>query len=138
VDMYKTNRVLMVRDLQLVIYKHPHGYHAQYILHSQGSQSWQLAGHLHHLPFFGELGPGGILGMDNTKSFLTFLSSLHQYSFTYEIELSSYVLCLAYRTLCLIIHISYMSKVRAKLRWWFVVPSGLSVSYACRSIGSES
>jgi hypothetical protein len=70
---------------------------------------------------------------------------------TYELEYSSYVMILAYelaynfdvmslayRTLCLIIHITYMIRIRAKLRCWFVIPLGLPMSYACRSIGSES
>ena len=26
---------------------------------------------------------------------------------------------------------------RAKLRWWFIVPSGVPMSYAYRSVGSE-
>jgi hypothetical protein len=42
------------------------------------------------------------------------------------------------RTLCLIIHITYMSRIRAKLRWRFIVPSGVPMSYACWSIGLES
>jgi hypothetical protein len=70
---------------------------------------------------------------------------------TYELEYSSYVMILAYelaynfdvmslayRTLCLIIHITYMIRIRAKLRCWFIIPLGLPMSYACRSIGSES
>jgi hypothetical protein len=41
-------------------------------------------------------------------------------------------------TLCLTIHMTCMSRSRARLRWRFVVPLGLSMSYACRSVGSES
>jgi hypothetical protein len=44
----------------------------------------------------------------------------------------------AYRTLCLIVHTTFMIRIRAKLRWRFVVPSSVPKSYACRSIGSES
>jgi hypothetical protein len=32
----------------------------------------------------------------------------------------------------------YMIRIRVKLRWWFVVPLGLPMSYACRSVGLES
>ena len=42
----------------------------------------------------------------------------------YELEYSFYVMNLAYRTLCLTIHITYMIRIRAKLRWRFIVPSG--------------
>ena len=56
----------------------------------------------------------------------------------YELAYSFYVMNLAHRTLFLIIHTTYMIRIRAKLRWWFVVPSGLLVSYACQSVGSES
>jgi hypothetical protein len=56
----------------------------------------------------------------------------------YELEYSPYVMNIAYRTVCLIIHATYMGRIRDRLRWQFVLPSGLSVSYACRSIGSES
>ena len=76
--------------------------------------------------------------MNNMKNSLKFLLSCYQYSYAYELEQSSYVTCLAYRTLCLIAHAMFMVRIRAKLRWQFVVSSGLLVSYACRSIGSES
>jgi hypothetical protein len=56
----------------------------------------------------------------------------------YELEYSPYVMSLAYRTLCSISHTTYMGRIRAKLRWRFVVSLGLSVSYAWRSVGSES
>jgi hypothetical protein len=67
-----------------------------------------------------------------------FLLSFYQYSHAYELEYgscvmilayelaySSYVMNLACRTLCLIIHTTYMGRIRAKLWWQFVVPSGL-------------
>ena len=34
--------------------------------------------------------------------------------------------------------VNSMSRSRARLRWQFVVPSGLPMSYACQSVGSES
>ena len=63
--------------------------------------------------------------------------SFHVIIMTYELAYSFYAMSLTCRTLCLIIHITYMSRIRAKLRWWFIVPSGVPMSYACQSIGSE-
>jgi hypothetical protein len=90
--------------------------------------------------------------MNNTmKSSSIFMFSYHSYSSAYELDYSSCVMIMIYElvyslcvmiltcsTLCLIIHITYMSRIRAKLRWWFIVPSGVPMSYACRSVGSES
>ena len=91
------------------------------------------------------------LGMNKMNHFSKVLFSTYQYSHTYELEYSSYVMIMAYelayssyvmnltcRTLSLIIHASYMSKIRAMLRWWFIVPSGVPKSFTCRSVGSES
>ena len=78
------------------------------------------------------------LGMRNTTGSNMFLLSIYQYSYAYELEQSSYVMNLACRTLCLITHTTYMISPTPKLRWWFVVPSGLPVSYACQSVGSKS
>ena len=91
------------------------------------------------------------LGMNKMKHFSKVLFSTYQYSHTYELEYSSYVMIMAYelsyssyvmnltcRTLSLIIHASYMSKIRAMSRWRFIVPSGVPKSFTCRSIGSES
>ena len=64
--------------------------------------------------------------------------SLHVIIMTYELEYSLSVMSLKYRTLCLIICMTCMLRIRAKLRWWFIVPSGVPMSYACRSIASES
>ena len=57
---------------------------------------------------------------------------------TYELAYSFYAMILTCATLCLIIHVTCMIRSRAKLRWLFIVPSGLRMSYACRSIGLES
>lgn len=76
--------------------------------------------------------------MRNTSGFNTFLLSTYQCSYAIELEQSRYVTCLAYMNLCLIIHTTYMSRIRAMLRGRFVVPLGVPKSYACRSIGSES
>jgi hypothetical protein len=43
---------------------------------------------------------------------------------------------LSYITLFLIIHIIYMIRNRAKLRWGFIVPSGVPKPLTCRSVGS--
>ena len=64
--------------------------------------------------------------------------SFHVIILTYELAYSFYVMSLTCKTLCLIIHTTYMIRVRTKMRWWFVIPSGLPMSYACRSVGSES
>ena len=39
-------------------------------------------------------------------------------------------------TLCLTTHITYIIEIRAKLRWRFVVISGVPKSFTCRSVGS--
>jgi hypothetical protein len=91
------------------------------------------------------------LGMNKMNRFSKVLFLTYHYSHTYELEYSLYVIILAYElaysfcvmrleymTLCLIIHIIYMIRNRAKLRWWFILPLGVLVSYACRSVGSES
>jgi Ni/Fe-hydrogenase subunit HybB-like protein len=63
--------------------------------------------------------------------------SSHVIILTYELVYSLYVMILTCATLCLTIHMTYMSRSRAKLRRRFIVPSGLPMSYACRSVGSE-
>ena len=85
-----------------------------------------------------------IFGMNNMKSSSKVLLSFYQYScaieleysfhviiLTYELEYSFNVMSLTCKTLCLIIHTTCMIRIRAKLRWWIVVPSGLPMSYAC-------
>ena len=64
--------------------------------------------------------------------------SFHVIILTYELAYSFYVMNLTCRTLCLIIHITCIIRSSAKLRWRFIVPSGLPMSYACRLVGSES
>jgi hypothetical protein len=76
--------------------------------------------------------------MRNIFVSIMFLSSIYQYSFAYELEQNSYIMFVAYRTLCLIIHTTFMIRIRAKLRWRFIVLSGVPKSYAYRSVGSES
>jgi hypothetical protein len=56
----------------------------------------------------------------------------------YELVYSLCVMILTCKTLCLIIHISYMSIIRAKLRWWFIMPSSVPKSFTCRSVGSRT
>jgi hypothetical protein len=65
------------------------------------------------------------------------LDCSHVIILTYELVYSLYVMILTCATLCLTIHMTYMSRSRAKLRWRFIVPSGLPMSYACWSVGSE-
>ena len=86
-------------------------------------------------------------GMNTKKSSSIALFSYLQCSSAYELDYSFnviilayslYVMILTYSTLYLTIHMNCMSRSRARLRWWFVVPSGLPMSYACRSVGSKS
>ena len=69
-----------------------------------------------------------ILGMNRNMSSSKVLASLYYYShtyeleynlyvmiLTYELEYSFYVMRLAYMTLCLTTHITYITRIRAKL-----------------------
>jgi hypothetical protein len=91
------------------------------------------------------------LGMNNMKNSSKVLLLIFQYSCAYELEYSFHVIILTYelaysfyvmsltcKMLCLNIHVTCMIRIRAKLRWRFIVPSSVPMSYACRSIGSES
>ena len=77
------------------------------------------------------------LGMNKKNHFPKVLFLTYHYSHTYELEYSLYVMILAYElayssyamklaymTYCLIIQINHMIRIRAKLRWRFIVPSG--------------
>ena len=89
------------------------------------------------------------LGLNiNRISSIVILSYL-QYSSAYELEYSrlviimiyelAYSLCvmmLTYSTLCLTIHMTCMSRSRAKLRWRFIVPSGVPKFFTYRFVGS--
>ena len=84
-----------------------------------------------------------LLGMNTTmKSSSKFEFLYHSYSNAYELEYSFHVIIMIYElaysldililtcsTLCFNIHITYMSRSRARLGWWFVVPSGLPISF---------
>jgi hypothetical protein len=41
----------------------------------------------------------------------------------------------AHLTLCLNNHVTYIIKIRAKLRWWFIVPLGMPKFFTYRSVG---
>ena len=56
----------------------------------------------------------------------------------YELAYSLCVMRIAHLTLCLTTHITYIIWIRAKLRWWFIVPLGVPKSFTCRSVGSGS
>jgi hypothetical protein len=49
---------------------------------------------------------------------------------SYELDYSFYAMISSYRTLCFNFHVIYMLRIRAKLRWRFIVPSGMPMSYA--------
>jgi hypothetical protein len=65
-------------------------------------------------------------------------SCYHVIIMIYELVYSLCVMIMTCSTLCLIFHIIYMTRIRDKLRWWFIMTSGVPMSYACRSVGSES
>ena len=85
-----------------------------------------------------------ILGMNIMKSSSKVLLSYLQYSCAIELEYSFYVIIMTYElaysfyamiltcaTLCLITHTIGMIRSRARLRWRFIIPLGLPMSYAC-------
>jgi len=89
-----------------------------------------------------------ILGMNINMGSYKVMSSLY-YSHNYELEYSYCIMILIYElvqslcfmrvahlTLCLNNHITYIIGIRAKFRWWFIVPSGVPKFFTCRSIGS--
>jgi hypothetical protein len=88
--------------------------------------------------------------MNTMKSSSIFKFSYHSYSSAYELEYSCFhviimiyellyslcVMIVTCSTSCLIIHITCMSRIRAKLRWSFIMPSGVPKFFTCQSIGS--
>jgi hypothetical protein len=79
------------------------------------------------------------------KSSSKFMLSYSSYSSPYEIEYSFaqviiMIYELAYSLSIMIltcsssffnVHITYMSRIRAKLRWQFIMPSGVPKSFTC-------
>ena len=53
----------------------------------------------------------------------------------YELVYTLYVMRVAHLTLCLNTHITYITGIRAKLKWWFIVPLGVPKFFTCRSVG---
>jgi len=41
---------------------------------------------------------------------------------------------IAHLTLCLNNNITYIIRIRAKLRWWFIVPLGVPKFFTCQSV----
>ena len=85
-----------------------------------------------------------ILGMNINMGSSKVMSSLY-YSHTYELEYSYCVMILIYEpvqclcvmriahlTLCLNNHMTYIIEIRAKLRWRFIVLSGVPKSFTCQ------
>ena len=54
----------------------------------------------------------------------------------YELVYTLYVMRVAHLTLCLNTHITYIIRIRAKLRWRFIVPLGVPKFFTCQSVGS--
>jgi hypothetical protein len=84
-----------------------------------------------------------ILRMNINMGSSKVMSSLY-YSHTSKLECSYYVMILiyklvqslcvmrvAYLTLCLNNHITYILRIRAKLRWRFIMPSGVPKFFTC-------
>jgi hypothetical protein len=84
------------------------------------------------------------------KSSSKFMLSYHSCSSAYELEYScpnviitiyelAYsfgVMILTCSTLSLTIHMTFMSRSRTGLGWWFVIPLGLPISFTYRFVGS--
>ena len=81
------------------------------------------------------------LCMNTKRIYSIVMLSYYLYSSAYELDYTFYVIILTYEqayslyvmiltclTLCLTIHMTYMSRSRARLRWWFIVPSGVPMS----------
>jgi hypothetical protein len=91
-----------------------------------------------------------LLGMNTMKSSSIFKLSSYSYSNAYELKYSClHVIVMIYElanslnlmiltcsTLCLIIHITCMSRIRAKLRRRFIMPLDVPKSFTYRSVGS--
>jgi hypothetical protein len=91
-----------------------------------------------------------LLGMNTMKSSSILRLSSYLYSNAYELEYSCLhviivihelaysldVMILICSTSCFNIHMTCMSRSRVRLGWQFVVPSGLPISFTCRSVGS--
>ena len=90
-----------------------------------------------------------ILGMNRNMSSSKVMLSSYIYSHTYELEYSYCVMILIYElvySLCVMrvahltsrlnTHITYIIGIRAKLRWRFIMHSGVPKSFTCRSVGS--
>jgi hypothetical protein len=85
----------------------------------------------------------------NIKSSSIVMLLYHLYSSAYELEYSFHVIIMIYElayslcvmiltcsTLSLIIHMVCMSRSRVRLRWRFVIPSSLPISFTYQFVGS--
>ena len=88
-------------------------------------------------------------GMNRDMSSSKVMLSYNIYSHTYELEYSCcvmiliyelvnslYVMRVAYMTLYLNTHITYIIGIIAKLKWRFIVPLGVPKFFTYRSVGS--
>jgi hypothetical protein len=83
--------------------------------------------------------------MSSSKVMLSYYNYSHTYELEYsycviilkyELVYSLYVMKLAYMTLFLTNHITYIIGIRGKLRWRFIMLLGVPKSFICRSVGS--
>jgi hypothetical protein len=94
-----------------------------------------------------------LLGMNTSiKSSSKFMLSYSSYSSAYELEYSLdhviimiyelayslYTIILTCSSLFFNFNIIFMSRIRVKLRWRFIMPSGVPKSFTCRSVGSRT
>ena len=90
-----------------------------------------------------------ILDINRNMSSSKVMLSSYNYSHTYEPEYSCcvmilgyelvyslYVMRLACMALCLTTHITYIIRIRAKMRWRFIMPLGVPKFFTYRSVGS--
>jgi hypothetical protein len=83
--------------------------------------------------------------MSSSKAMFSYYIYSHTYELEYgfcvmimiyELVQSSCVMRVAYLTLCLTNHITCIAGIRVKLRWWFIVSSGVPKFFTYRSVGS--
>jgi hypothetical protein len=83
--------------------------------------------------------------MSSSKVMLSYDNYSHTYELEYgycvmimiyELVQSLCVMRIAHLTLCLTNHITYIIRIRVKLRWRFIMPLGVPKFFTCRSVGS--
>jgi hypothetical protein len=73
--------------------------------------------------------------------FIMFMSYLASYSHVsiytvYELVYSPHIMYVLYLAQSFNVHIMFMNRNRFMLRWWFIMLSGMPMSFTYRSVGS--